>query len=163
MTRWAEVLPAVLTVTACQNAPHSSEAADRAAIHALLVEYGRTLDARDFEGFAALFAAEGVYVAGIGTEVRGPEAAAMMRRVFAENALGFREPNYHLFFDEVVTFTGPNSARATSRSLYMVPGDDGAPTPAMMAEYEDHLVREDGQWKFARREVKSLLPRPAPR
>ena len=71
MTRWAAVLPAVLTLAACQHAPPSAEAADRAAIHALLVEYGRTLDARDFEGFAALFAAEGVYVAGTGTAVRG--------------------------------------------------------------------------------------------
>ena len=87
----------------------------------------------------------------------------MMRRVFAENALGIRGPNYHLFFDEVVTFTGPDNARATSRSLYIVPGADSAPTPAMMAEYEDHLVREDGHWKFARREVKGLLPPPAPR
>ena len=163
MRRWAAVLPALLALAACPHAPRSFEAADRAAIHALLVNYGRTRDARDFEGFATLFGTDGVYIAGTGAEVRGPEAAAMMRRVFAENALGFREPNYHLFFDEVVTFTGPDSARATSRSLYMVPDEGGAPTPAMMAEYADDLVRHDGRWTFARRVVKALLPAPRSR
>jgi len=161
--RWLAVLWATLALAACQHVPPSTEAADRAAIHALLVEYGRTLDARDFEGFAALFGADGVYVAGTGTEARGSEAAAMMRRVFAENALGFREPNYHLFFDEVITFTGPDSAHATSRSLYMVPGENDAPTPAMMAEYEDLLVRDGGRWTFGRRVVKALMPAPTPR
>ena len=87
-----------------------------------------------------------------------------MRRTFAENALGFAEPNYHLFFNETVAFTGPDSARASSQSLYMVPGEDAAPRAAMMARYDDELVREDGRWKFARRVVHGQMPAPrAPR
>ena len=61
------------------------------------------------------------------------EAGETMRRTFAENALGFAEPNYHLFFNETVDFTGPDEATASSQSLYMVPGEDGAPRAAMMA------------------------------
>jgi len=144
---------------ACQP-PVPDRAEDRAEIHALLVDYGRTLDARDFEGFAALFARDGLYVAGApGAEpLSGAEAGEAMRRTFAENALGFAEPNYHLFFNETVEFTGPDSATATSQSLYMVPGEDGAPRAAMMAEYDDELVREGGRWKFARRAVRGLMP-----
>ncbi len=48
-------------------------------------------------------------------------------------------------------------------SLYMVPGTDNRPTPALMARYEDKLVREDGAWRFASRKVVSLMPAaPAP-
>ena len=159
--RWILCLPAVALLAACQPAePDRGE--DRAAIHRLLTDYGRTLDARDFDGFAELFARDGVYVAGggNGTGLSGPQAGEAMRRTFAENALGFAEPNYHLFFNETVDFDGPDSARATSQSMYMVPGDDGAPRAAMMAQYEDELVREEGRWKFARRVVRGLMPVP---
>ena len=159
--RHAGFLLAAGLLTACQPvAPDRSE--DRAAIHRLLVDYGRTLDARDFDGFAALFARDGVYVAGGGggAVLSGAQAGEAMRRVFAENALGFAEPNYHVFFNETVDFTGTDSATASSQSLYMVPGDDGAPRAAMMARYDDRLVREGGRWKFARRVVHGQMPAP---
>jgi len=161
--RWVGSLVAAALLSACQPAaPDRTE--DHAQIHALLVDYGRTLDARDFEGFAALFAKDGVYVAGApGAEpLSGPEAGAAMRRTFAENALGFAEPNYHLFFNETVDFTGPDSATASSQSLYMVPGEGGAQRAAIMAHYDDELVREGGRWKFARRTVRGQMPAPPP-
>jgi len=159
----ASLLAGLLLLAACQQGDARNEAADRAEIHALLTDYGTTLDARDFDGFAELFAKDGVYVAGNGEGVSGPEAGKMMKRVFAENAFGFREPNYHLFFNEVVSFDGPDRAKATSMSLYMVLGDNGAPTPALMARYTDELVREDGAWKFARRQVEGLNAPPTTR
>jgi uncharacterized protein (TIGR02246 family) len=162
---WLRCFLATALLAACQPvAPDRSQ--DRAAIHALLVDYGRTLDARDFDGFAALFASDGVYVAGGGggQPLSGAEAGEAMRRTFAENALGFAEPNYHLFFNETVDFVGPDRARARSQSLYMVPGEGGVPQAAMMAQYDDELVREGGRWKFARRAVRGLMPAPpAPR
>ena len=159
--RHAGFLLAAGLLTACQPAP-PDRSEDRAAIHRLLVDYGRTLDARDFDGFAALFAREGVYVAGgrDGQPLSGAEAGEAMRRTSAENALGFAEPNYHVFFNETVHFTGPDSASATSQSLYLVPDDAGAPRAAMMAQYDDELVREGGRWKFARRVVRGLMPAP---
>jgi uncharacterized protein (TIGR02246 family) len=153
---------ALLLLAGCQQSEARNEAADRAEIHALLTDYGATLDARDFDGFAELFAKDGVYVAGTGEGIKGPQAGALMKRIFAENALGFREPNFHLFFNEVVTLDGPDKAHATSMSLYMVPDEKGAPAAALMARYNDELVREDGAWKFARREVQSLMPAPPP-
>lgn len=165
MSFWrAGCLAAAALLAACQPAqPDSGE--DRAEIHRLLVDYGRALDARDFDGFGKLFARDGVYVAGGGggQPLSGRQAGEAMRRTFAENALGFAEPNYHLFFNETVDFTGPDKAQASSQSLYMVPGEGGAPRAAMMARYDDELVREDGRWKFARRVVHAQMPAPPAR
>ena len=155
------LLALALLLGSASGAPaQRDEAADRAAIHALLIAYGSTLDARDFDGFGKLFGKHGVYGAGGGAEAKGPAASAMMRSVFAANAMGFREPNYHVFFNEVVTFDGPDKARATSMSLYIVPDASNHPAPVLMGGYEDALVREDGRWTFQRRVVKSLIPAP---
>ena len=138
-----------------------SQSNDRVAIHKLLIEYGATLDRRDFEGFAHLFARNGAYGTGSGGEAKGGAAIAeSMRKVFAANAMGFRSPAFHIFFNEVVTLDDFNHAHATSMSLYMVPDGENRPSPALMASYTDTLVRENGTWKFARREVKSLIPAP---
>jgi uncharacterized protein (TIGR02246 family) len=153
---------AALLLTACQQPAPDTSAADRAAIHDLLVAYGETIDARDWDGFAALFAKDGVYAGGAGGEgLKGPEAAEALRRTFEANPSGAGEPNFHLFFSERIALTGPDSAHATSRSFWVVPGEDGGPKPLLAAAYVDDLVREDGAWKFARREVHSLLPAPA--
>jgi hypothetical protein len=84
----------------------------------------------------------------------------MMRKVFANNTSGAKEPNFHLFYNEVVTFDGPDKAHATSMSLWMVPDDQGRPTPLMSGRYEDQLVRKNGKWLFARREVKRITNTP---
>lgn len=161
MRRLGGLLIATLLLVA-PAAAQRNEASDRAAIHKLLIDYGATLDARDFDGFGRLFAKDGVYAAGgPGGEAKGgPAAAEMMRKIFGANALGFREPNFHIFFNEVVTFDGPDKAHATSMSLYMVPDEKNAPSPALMARYRDDLVREGSAWKFARRGVESQIPAP---
>lgn len=129
------------------------ELRDRAAIHDLLLAYGRTIDERDFDAFGALFTADGEYAGN-----KGPEAiAAGMRRTFAANPLGFREPNFHVFFNETIEVEGSH-ATARSMSLYVVPDDAGGYRIALMAAYEDDLVKVDGAWKFRRRAVKGLTP-----
>jgi hypothetical protein len=35
--------------------------------------------------------------------------------------------------------------------LYVTPDDRGHPRVAQFGHYEDELVREEGQWRFARR------------
>jgi len=126
---------------------------DRAAVHELLLAYGRTLDARDFDGFGALFTDDGEYGGS-----RGPVAiAAAMRRTFASNPLGFREPSFHVFFNETIAVWG-SRATSTSMSFYVVPDDGGGYRIAMMAAYEDELAKIGDDWKFRRRIVKALTP-----
>jgi uncharacterized protein (TIGR02246 family) len=123
-TRLVLAALAALALLACAALPahaQRNEARDRAEIHALLMAYGATLDSRDFDGFGKLFGEDGVYVGGGGREAKGAAAGEMMRQVFANNPNGVGEPNFHLFYNEVVTFDGPDRARATSMSLWMVP------------------------------------------
>ena len=155
---------AVAPVSAtAQEAPDAAqELRDRTAIHQLLMDYGRTIDERDFEAFGALFTSDGEY-GGAGAMTQGPEAIAEgMRSVFAANALGFGEPNFHVFFNEVIQLNG-DAATSTSMSFYIVPGENNLPKIAMMAEYEDAIVRIDGEWKFRRRQVRGLMPAPPSR
>ena len=134
-------------------APELQEWRDRDAIHELLLAYGRTLDSRDFDGFGALFTADGEYGGG-----RGPEAiAAAMRRTFASNPLGLREPNFHVFFNETIDVEG-DRATSTSMSFYVAPDDHGGYRIVMMAAYDDELAKVDGKWKFRRRIVRALTP-----
>lgn len=152
---------ALIAAAALPAAAQRNEVADRAEIHALLMAYGSTLDNRDFDGFGKLFGTDGVYVGGGNTgEAKGPAAGEMMRKVFATNANGVGEPNFHLFYNEVVTFEGPDRARATSMSLWMVPDEQKRPIALMSGRYEDELVRKDGKWIFARRAVKRVTNGP---
>lgn len=129
------------------------ELRDREAIHRLLLSYGRTLDERDFDGFGALFTDDGEYAA-----AKGPPAIAeAMRRTFATNPLGLSAPNFHVFFNETIDVEG-SKATANSMSFYVAPDDLGGYRIAMMAAYDDELVKVGSDWKFKRRIVRALTP-----
>jgi len=138
-----------------------NEAADRVAIHALLIEYGAALDRRDFDAFARLFGEDGIYEAGPGGSAVGAETGPMMRHVFATGPNATNTPNFHLFFNELIWFDAPDRARSTSLCLFMTPDrETKRPTVAVSAHYEDELVRKDGEWLFARRTLKPILNAP---
>src|SRR5262245_21427899 len=60
---------------------------DKEEIHALMMEYGRTLDNRDFAGFAALFARDAEYGGARGALQKGPAAIrALLEMQLARNA-----------------------------------------------------------------------------
>jgi hypothetical protein len=61
---------------------------DTSAIERLLLEYGRTLDARDFKAYSLLFAKDGVWSGGMGT-IQGPAAI----QSFMEKAIPGRTPS----------------------------------------------------------------------
>jgi len=130
---------------------------DEKAIREVLVRYGETLDARDYAGYAGLFAREGVWTGGFGS-FTGPAAIEAMLR---EN-LGEPEPGYvntgsfHQMTTMVVDVDGD---RARARSRYMFYTADGErPRAALAGRYEDEFVREDGEWKIARRITHNVIP-----
>jgi hypothetical protein len=127
------------------------ELEDREAIRLVLRDYGRLLDARQFDEFGQLFAADGEYQSG--TVTRGPaQIAASLRKIMTDNPLGFATPNFHVLFNERIEIQG-KTAHATSQSFFVVPGPDGSPSIAMMASYDDQLVKTAAGWRFARRVV----------
>lgn len=132
----------------------------REQIRELFTAYGRTLDDRDFLAFGRLFARGSEYVGGgdMGV-VRGPEAIAVaLENVITANASG---ANLHVYFNEHIDITGPDTATAQSRGAFYVQNESGGPMALMFATYQDELVREDGRWKFRLRRVIGDIPGPA--
>jgi len=131
---------------------------DKEEIRQLLIDYGRTLDRRDFGAFAKLFAENAEYVGGAAASVKGPAAIAKsLEETFQKNPTGVRSPNFHLFANEVIQVNG-NEATAVSKGLFVVPDASNAPEIIMMATYEDVLIREKSGWKFKRRIVHADIP-----
>ena len=127
-------------------------------IRVVLTDYGRFLDARDFRAYARLFAKDGEWVGGFGT-VRGPAAIQtfMEKNIPGPNTAH----NYHLLSNFEIAVHG-DTATAWSRWTFVVPGPDRKPAMAQGGRYEDLLIRENGQWKFRRREAFNDLPSSGP-
>jgi len=128
---------------------------DKAEIEALLLDYGRYLDSRDFAGYASLFAKDGEWIGGFGT-VKSADIKAFM-----EKAMGTQNTakNYHLLSNFVITVKG-DTATAWSRWAFVVPGQQGAAI-AQAGRYDDELVRENGRWKFKKRVASNDTAGPA--
>ena len=118
---------------------------DKAEIEAVLLDYGRYLDSRDFAGYASLFAKDGEWIGGFGT-VKSADIKAFM-----EKAMGTQNTakNYHLLSNFVITVNG-DTATAWSRWAFVVPGERGA-SISQAGRYDDTLVRENGHWRFKKR------------
>lgn len=123
---------------------------DLEAIRALLVAYGRTFDARDFEAYAALFATDAVW-SGAGGSFTGPDAIREM--VESGYPPSVFTNSFHIMSSFDIEITGADSAAAWSRWTFVVENEDGQPAPFRAGRYEDELVRVDGQWKFKQRRV----------
>jgi len=121
--------------------------ADKEEIQNVLLEYGRSLDARDFVAYSNLFAADGEWAGGFGT-VKGPDNI----KTFMEKNMGTNgnaTHNYHLLSNFVITVNG-DTATAWSRWTFVQPGERGAAI-AQAGRYDDTFVRENGVWKFKKR------------
>jgi uncharacterized protein (TIGR02246 family) len=132
---------------------------DREEIRKLMIGYGRTLDQRDFAGFAKLFTQDAEYGGGGNTGMtKGAEAIArLLEEVFQKNPTGVKSPNFHLFSNETIQVNG-DQAVGLSKGVFVVPGDNNQPAMVMLATYQDVFVRKDGVWKFKQRIVQSDIP-----
>ena len=127
---------------------------DKEEIRNVLLEYGRTLDARDFAGYSRLFAKDGEWVGGFGT-VKGPAEiqAFMQKQIPGPNTAH----NFHLLTNFVIDVKG-DTATAWSRWTFIIPAADGKPVIGQSGRYSDTLVRENGHWKFKRRQAMNDIP-----
>ena len=126
----------------------------RGDIHDLMMAYGRTLDRRDFQGFADLWAEDAEYVQGAGVAAKGPAAIrALLEKAFSNNAAGVKDPNFHVFFNEAIGPVEADRATAYSRSAFVAAGADGKLDVVVTAHYDDAFIRVGGRWKFLRRVI----------
>jgi uncharacterized protein (TIGR02246 family) len=138
----------------------------REAIRALWAEYGRTLDARDFVAFSKLFSRDAEFVGG-GPAVKGPAAiGAFLEKAIGTNYPGSKGKNFHLYFNESIDVRGDRATAVSKGGFVMAAADNSKADFLLLATYRDELIREDGQWKFLRREIAGDIPvpraRPAP-
>jgi uncharacterized protein (TIGR02246 family) len=134
---------------------------DREAIRALILAYGQAHDHRDYRTFADLFATNGEWVGGLGT-AKGPKAIFdLMDRTIGHNPSPDGSGTYHVVTNDQIEIDG-DRASATTKWIYITPGDDGAPKVVYLGHYDDQFVRENGTWKFLRREALTDIPKPKP-
>lgn len=125
---------------------------DKDEIMALFLAYRRALDEKDFAAYAALFAAEGEFIAG-DLRARGPAAIQELVEGMLGTLLTAESGNdLHVVANPDIRVEGD---RATARStwIYILRGEDGGPDLAKVGRYEDVLVREDGAWRFLSRDA----------
>ena len=149
---------------AAPPAPAPSEAArlrqveDQLAIQRILVEYSARLDARDYAGYASLFAREGTWQNGNTVRRGRAEIEAMLVGLFGTPPPGFvNREDYHLVSNPQVDVDG-DRATARSRHLLLMRGPDGSPVPELAGLYEDEFIREDGVWKILHRVDNPIMP-----
>jgi 3-phenylpropionate/cinnamic acid dioxygenase small subunit len=132
---------------------HPTEMEDRAAIHALLLAYGAALDRHDFDGFAKLFGTDGHYTILELESAVGPDTGRMMRELYEAGDNYVQEPNFHMFYNELIWFETPDLARSTSACMFISTPDRETRKLSVMvaATYDDEIVRDDGGWRFKRR------------
>jgi len=134
----------------------------REDINRLLMDYGRFLDRRDFESFSKLFAEEnGEWIGGMGRAKSRSAIRELMEEKIGSNAGESSASNFHLFMNERIDVDG-DSARAISKWIFMIRGEEDRPHPFLLGHYEDLLVREKGDWKFLKRVVYSDIPKDDP-
>ena len=132
---------------------------DREAIRALILAYGEAHDHRDYRTFADLFATEGEWVGGLGS-AKGPLAIfELMDRTIGHKPLPNGSGTFHVMTNDQIRIDG-DLATAVTKWIYITPSDTGAPRMVYLGHYDDRFIRENGVWKFLRREAPVDIPLP---
>jgi uncharacterized protein (TIGR02246 family) len=133
---------------------------DLEAIRGLFQDYRRHLDRKDFRAYADLFAAEGEFVAGPDGSIRAKGPAAIFDLVDGMRGSLLTDKggdDVHVAVNEAIKLDG-DRATAVSTWVYILRAEGDVPEVAKVGHYEDVLTREDGRWKFLRREAPTDIP-----
>lgn len=155
------IATALLSATLCASLavnPTFAQAAnitdDRAEIEALLARYIFAFDWRNPDAFRDTFANEGVLVSRTARE-QGDAIGSFMRQTPAGPVNAGERPvrTRHSIGNVVLDIDGDT---ARGRTYWILISNNNADRKGMLGgygHYEDDLVRENGKWRFARREV----------
>lgn len=129
---------------------------DREAIRSLIIAYGRAHDGRDYKAYSELFAREGEWVSGMGTAT-GPQAIFE----FLDKSIGHNPTpdsgTYHVMSNEQIDIDGDRASGVT-KWVYLTISPDNTPNVTYLGHYVDEFIREDGAWKFLRRQSFRDIP-----
>jgi hypothetical protein len=142
-------LPAAAAADAVPLGTRVQELEDHLAIEQLLMQYGATLDSRDFAAYSQLFARQGTWSGNIGT-FTGPAAIKeAMEKAFNGPGSPITGGSFHLLTNPIIHVHGDHGTALSKWTFCRMV--DGKPSIIMSGHYEDTLVREGGSWKFMSR------------
>ncbi len=125
---------------------------DREAIRALILAYGQAHDHRDYKAFASLFATNGEWIGGLGS-AKGPDAIfALLDKTIGHNPTAEGSGTFHVMTNDQIKNDGDRASSVT-KWLYITGGDDKSPKLTYLGHYGDEFIRENGRWKFLRRQT----------
>ncbi len=138
---------------------------DQEEIRMLLVDYGRSLDARDFVKYASLFAKDG----GVVGRFRNGERPGWDQGNDGQRNWVDARAAAELHLSSIDQFPrsmcmGTRAPRG-SRWAFVVTTKENTPSILYGGHYDDVVVREDGHWKFKKRVAGNDIPHlenPAP-
>lgn len=117
---------------------------DDAALRKLIREYGRAIDAREFDAAAALFTDDGVLVVR-GRETHGRDAIAAAFR-----SLERYDETRHVVGEPAIAVGGVRATADTPCAAHHI---DNTGDRVLTITYHDSFERCDGVWRIARREL----------
>lgn len=120
---------------------------DHEAIGRLVARYCHLLDDGRWDEFARLWTEDAELVLR-GETTRGRSAI----RASIEASQPPERRGRHLTVNLEVDVDG-DTAAGTTDFMFWAKGKDGAPRMMFLGRYADTLVRLDGEWRFARREI----------
>jgi hypothetical protein len=132
------------------------------SIRTLLFDYGRLLDARDWQGFSELFAENGgTWNGGMGVAKGRAAIKKMMVDTIGSTNAGANGAltNLHLLGNEIIDVKG-DTASSISKWAFVMTDKVQGPVIMYIGRYQDTFVREKGQWKFQERKALSDISRP---
>jgi uncharacterized protein (TIGR02246 family) len=127
----------------------TSVADEKDAIRELMARYCYALDACDFAGVAALFAADGEWTTTYGAAKGRTAIEALLASVVPRPGEGPQRKHY---ITNIVIRLDGDRAAATSDYLVVRESDRGL-LPVMGGRYKDQFAKIDGEWVFARKEL----------
>jgi 3-phenylpropionate/cinnamic acid dioxygenase small subunit len=130
---------------------------DQEEIRMLLVDYGRSLDARDFVKYSSLFAKDGEWSGGFGTAKSREAIKAMMDKDIGSTPAPRPNSTYHLLTNFAIEVHG-DTGTVWSRWAFIVTTKANTPSIMYGGHYDDIVVREDGHWKFKKRTASNDIP-----
>ena len=131
---------------------------DLQAITQLFTDYGRYLDAGDFESYSKLFAEDGEVLLGPMGRATGPDA---IKALMIEQLASQVGESYHLISSPMIVLNGDEATSSTMWTV-MHRSESGTPHVTMLGRHEDVLVRTADGWRFKKRrgfvDLPSVMP-----
>ena len=166
LTVGAAMCAAIGSASAQMGAPAMKEIQDRLMIEDAMSRYEWALDGGDPDAYGALFTEDGVLISG-NQETKGREAITKMVRGLVERFRATQKPSadgkparqskvIHSYSNVIIELKG-NEATARSNWIEVWNIRSGSPEVGSAGEYHDKLVKKNGKWYFASREIRGTM------